>query len=130
MNEVQGSGSTLLVRDIKASDAQNLEPWLALAVGFPVMCVANKWTDGGIVNGAEGVVYEIIFGPGETPVFVCSVLRSPTHIAAPGYVLFQVLTLADAGICPWRSFVLTYFVFCPDLGAKMYLLSLSDVAPE
>ena len=44
-------------------------------------------------------------------------------MAALGYVLFQVLTLADAGIRPRRSFVLTYFVFCPDLGAEMYLLT-------
>lgn len=61
------SGEESHMKFCQAKDARGLEPELALAIGAPVMCTWNGWVDAGIMNGALGTVYDIIYAEGEGP---------------------------------------------------------------
>lgn len=54
-------------RVAEARAARNLEPVLYLAKGVRVMSTWNGWQAQGVVNGAMGIVHEIIFKIGEGP---------------------------------------------------------------
>ena len=45
----------------------NLAPVLYLAKGARVMCTWNGWKVAGLVNGAQGIVHEILYAEGQGP---------------------------------------------------------------
>jgi ATP-dependent exoDNAse (exonuclease V) alpha subunit len=50
---------------VPSSSAGNLEANVFLAVGAPVMCSKNVWLEAGLVNGAMGIVHEIVYAEGK-----------------------------------------------------------------
>ena len=48
-------------------DEEDLELELLIAVGARVMLTSNLWTDAGLVNGALGVIQQIVYNPGSSP---------------------------------------------------------------
>ena len=56
-----------ILHGLASNLARNMEPSLALSVGCPVTVNSNLLTIAGLVNGAEGIVYEIIFEEGQGP---------------------------------------------------------------
>ena len=56
-----------LAREVKATDVDNLQAAIYLAKGARVMSTWNGWKKAGVVNGAQGTVYDIIYGEGQGP---------------------------------------------------------------
>jgi ATP-dependent DNA helicase PIF1 len=50
--------------NINANDAGNLEARLTLCVGASIMLLQNIWTEHGLVNGATGIIHNIIWDAG------------------------------------------------------------------
>ena len=44
-----------------------LKAAIYLVKGAHVMCALNGWKKAGVINGAQGTVYDIIYGDGEGP---------------------------------------------------------------
>ena len=40
---------------------------LLIAIGEKVMLTSNLWTNAGLVNGALGVIQQIVYNPGSSP---------------------------------------------------------------
>jgi len=87
----------------KSNDANGLEPHIYLAKGAKVMCSWNGWKKAGLVNGAVGTVFEIIYaagvGPPSVPLailvqFPTKVYRGPSFLGedTPGIVKFTAIT--------------------------------------
>jgi ATP-dependent exoDNAse (exonuclease V) alpha subunit len=85
------------------SSVGGLQSTVSLAVGAPVICTQNLWLSAGIVNGAMGVVHDIIFadkaGPPQAPIavlvkFDAKTYRGPSYLGSdvPGIVKFSVST--------------------------------------
>jgi ATP-dependent DNA helicase PIF1 len=49
------------------TDEEDLELELLITVGARVMLTSNIWTDAGLINGALGVVEQIVYNPGILP---------------------------------------------------------------
>ena len=45
----------------------NLQAAIHLVKGARVMCSWNGWKKAGVVNGAQGIVYDTIYGDGQGP---------------------------------------------------------------
>ena len=48
-------------------DEEGLEIELLIAIGARIMLTSNLWTDAGLVNGALGVIQQIVYNPGSSP---------------------------------------------------------------
>ena len=64
----------------------NIQAVLYLAKEARVMCTWNGWKKAGVVNGAQGTAYDIIYGEGQGP---------PTM---PIAILVRVKTASEGGI--------------------------------
>jgi len=53
---------------------EDLELELLIVVGARVMLTSNLWTNAGLVNGALGVIQQIVYNPGSSP------LEPPTYV--------------------------------------------------
>ena len=84
---------SLKAKEADADSFGGLERKLWLAKGARVMCSWNGWQEGGIVNGAIGTVYDILYKDGEGP---------PHHNKMPAAILVQ---FPDGGIYKGPSFL-------------------------
>ena len=48
-------------------DEEGLELELLIAIGARVMLTSNLWTDARLINGALGVIQQIVYNPGSSP---------------------------------------------------------------
>ena len=90
--EAENTGTTY-ARVATASEVSNLAPVLYLAKGARVMCTWNGWKVAGLVNGAQGIVHEILYAEGQGPP------------SMPIAVLVQFPTLAEGGIYRGPSYL-------------------------
>ena len=90
--EAENTGTTY-ARVATASEVSNLAPVLYLAKGARVMCTWNGWKVAGLVNGAQGIVHEILYAEGQGPP------------SMPIAVLQQFSTLAEGGIYRGPSYL-------------------------
>ena len=75
----------------------NLQAVIYLAKGARVMCTWNGWKKAGVVNGAQGTVYDIIYGEGQGP--------GPN--TTPVAILVRFKTVAKGGNYRGPSYVVT-----------------------
>ena len=106
---------------IPASEVNNLEPVLFLAKGAPVICTYNYFKRAGLINGACGVVHDIIYAPDKTPnthmpiailvQFPDTIYRGPSFLRhVPKIVKFVPVTesfIIDGTKCTRTQFPLT-----------------------
>ena len=82
-----------LAPEIKAANTNNLQAAIYLAKGARGMCTLNGWKKAGVVNGAQGTVYDIIHGEGQ----------GPPHMSVEILVRFK--TVREGGIYRDHSYV-------------------------
>ena len=56
-----------LAREVKANDMGSLQFVIYLSKEARVMCTWNGWKKAGVINGAQGTLYDIIYGEGQCP---------------------------------------------------------------
>ena len=66
-------------------DEEGLELELLIAIGARVMLTSNLWTNAGLVNGAVGVIQQIVYNPGssspEPPMYV--LIKFDNYVGVP-----------------------------------------------
>ena len=82
-----------LPRNVKATDMDNLQAVIYLVKGARVMCTLNGCKKSGVVNGAQGTVYDIFYGDGQ------GLPNMPTAI------LVRLKTVSEGGIYRGHSYV-------------------------
>ena len=82
-----------LAREVKTTDMSNLQAVLYLVKGARVMCTLNGWKKAGVFKGAQGTVYDTIYGDGQGP---------PNM---PIAILVRFTTVSEGGIYRGHSHV-------------------------